>query len=44
MTRYSTSRGILYSAPPAAPATDEKEEATAEGADASGTEPAAADD
>ena len=43
MTRYSTSRDILYSAPPAAPtAAETEEDATA--ADATGNEPAAADD
>lgn len=37
MTRYSASRGMLYSAPP----TDEDEEATVE---SDAAEPAAADD
>jgi hypothetical protein len=39
MTRYSTSRGIMYSAPPKKDAETESEETTAAGSDS-----AAADD
>lgn len=44
MTRYSASRGIMYSAPPTPDDSDETETEMAQAEPADASEPAAADD